>query len=175
MRLLQIMAMVAVCSLQPGCFMPTPASVAATGDHPNAHVGRGGPRNGYDFVVTPEVLKKWIREVPQIAKGTPADEVIKRFGEPDDDYPLFAGFGAPYRGRTLTYLVAGSRVNNQGLWPDEAIRLVFDNFYHYENYWVESHWMPMYNADLSEWTRKGPAATTNPTTGLVRPEPAGGW
>jgi hypothetical protein len=75
------------------------------------------------------------------------------------------------------YLVAGYRVYYvQGLWQDETINLVFDNFNHYEYYSIYSDdfWTPSYNGDLSELTRRGPAATTNPTTCPAPYEPAGG-
>ena len=96
----------------PGC-IDTPAGKAVTADEGKAkpHLGRGGPRNGYPWVVSPEILAKWIHEIPQITKGTPGDEVIKRLGEPDGDY-INAPDPAPWswsdRGydRIAVYIVA---------------------------------------------------------------------
>src|ERR1700722_18565139 len=85
MRLFWFMLLPIFCFMQTGC-TDTPAGKAVSSDDAKPHLSRGGPRNGYLWVVYPDVLAKWVREIPEIAKGTPADEVIKRLGEPDQDY-----------------------------------------------------------------------------------------
>src|SRR5580658_3804114 len=86
MWLLRFILPLGLCLTQVGC-TETPAERALfNSNYANAHIDRGGPRNGHDFVVYPEVLAKWVSEIPEIAMGTPADEVIRRLGEPDYAY-----------------------------------------------------------------------------------------
>src|SRR5580700_9488300 len=87
MRLLRLMLLSVLCLAHVGC-IDTPAGRAVTADEDKAkpHLSRGGPRNGYLWVVYPDILAQWVREIPEIGKGTSADEVIKRLGDPDQDY-----------------------------------------------------------------------------------------
>jgi hypothetical protein len=182
-----------LCLTQVGC-LETPAEKAITGNHPNAHIGRGGPRGGYPWVVYPDVLAKWIREIPQIAKGTSADDVIRRMGEPDGDYenaPVWFFPPNPPADRCVEYFVAmddpfkGAPVNfPSNLVSIESINLVFGPDNRYKTYWVENplHHRnlnttlgapitpdQLFDQDLTSLMLAGPAASTRPTGGQPSP------
>jgi hypothetical protein len=163
MRPLLLMILTGFCLMHAGCTL-TPAEKAVTGEHPNAHLGRGGPRNGYDFIISPNERAVWIREIPQIDKGTSADEVIRRLGEPDHDWLDFVvGFG-PVTGRSLIYYVAIYRVGNSTEGMDQYIDLEFDPNNRFYSYWLVGNSGVRYDEGLSTLMDVGPAASTEPAT-----------
>jgi hypothetical protein len=167
MRLLAFMFRPILCLMLIGC-TETPAEKDQTGMHPEAHLSRGGPRNRYGFVVSPDVLKKWIREIPEVTKGIPADEVIGRLGEPDEDYADFikGNFFSPVTGRTLVYDVAVYRFGDAGDYNEE-IHMEFDPNNRYMSYWVKTPFHPsgFPDEDLSALISKWPVASVFPPAG----------
>ena len=169
--LLQFTFLLIWCLTQTGC-SETPAEKAITGNHPNAHLARGGPRNGHDFVVYPDVLAKWIREIPEIARGTSADEVIRQMGEPDLDYENGPGiFWGPPADRIVVYYVAMDRLSKDEPLSSaryiESIDLVFDTENRYMTFWVDNPLHPCKlsappDQDLTSLILVGPAASTLP-------------
>jgi len=173
--------MTVLCLTHVGC-VDTPAGKAVTADEDKAkpHLNRGGPRNGYPWVVYPDVLANWVREIPEIAKGTPGDEVIKRLGEPDQDYicgpdpgPFSSDAGYD---RWVLYFVAMDSSTN--LIAIESIDLVFGPDNRYKTFWVENplhrhnvNTTPgapittdeLFDHDLTSLMLAGPAASTEPT------------
>ena len=176
-RLLRLMLLPVLCLTQFGC-LDTPAGNAVSADDAKPHWGRGGPRNGYIWVVYPDILAKWVREIPEIARGTPADQVIKRLGEPDCDCiagPVtlanFIWLPYPDRGcdRWVQYIVAmDNRVEMDSSGKHfyfvplsdasdiENITMIFDQDNHYKTYWVENPLHPSkmdapFNPDPSTW------------------------
>ena len=176
MWLLRFILPPVLCLTQVGCLW-TPAERALfSSDHAHAYVGRGGPRNGHDFVVYPDVLAKWVREIPEIAKGTSADEVIRRLGEPDLAYENGDSlFWDPSADRIAVYCVVMDRIDTYEpmsstavLADTESIVLIFDSHDRYKSYWVDnpSHlhrnsfpddWLQ--DQDLTSLPHAGPAAT----------------
>jgi hypothetical protein len=186
MRLLRLMLLPVLCLTHLGC-TDTPAGKAVSADDAKPHLSRGGPRNGHPWVVYPDTLAKWVREMPEIAKGTPADEVIKRLGEPDEDYinapEIFFPVFFPDRGydRCVLYFVAMDRfdeyepISSTNLREIESINLIFDPDNRYKTYWVENPLHPWKlneppatpDQDLMSLIREGPAASTDPTVGQI--------
>jgi hypothetical protein len=180
MWLLRLTLLPVLCVTQLGC-TDTPAGKAVSADHAKLHLSRGGPRNGHPWVVYPDVLAKWVREIPEIAKGTPGGEVIKRLGEPDQDYicapetinPFFPDAGYD---RYVLYFVAMDRwseyepISPTNLINIESIDLSFGPDNRYKTYWVENPLHPWIrneepatpDQDLASLTRAGPAASTRP-------------
>lgn len=164
-RLLQLTILTGCCLMHAGCTL-TPAEKEVTGEHPNAHLSRGGPRNGYDFIISPDERARWIREIPQIAKGTSADEVIRRLGEPDqDELDFVVGFG-PVTGRYLTYYLAIYRTGDVTMGLDQSVMLKFGSDNRFEYYMVIAAPIPPLdlgiNYDLSKLPDLGSAASTGP-------------
>jgi hypothetical protein len=179
-----------LCLTQVGCDTPAGRAVTADEDIAKPHLSRGGPRNGHLWVVYPNILAQWVREIPEIAEGTPAEEVIKRLGEPDEDYicapeTFFPSF-FPDRGfdRWVEYYVAmdkwldGLPNSSTNLTEIESIALVFGPDDRYKTYWVENplhrrklNTAPgapitpdeLFDHDLTSLMRAGPAASTEPT------------
>jgi hypothetical protein len=184
LRLLPVLCLTLV-----GC-IDTPAGKAVTADEggEKPHLSRGCPRNGYLWVVSPDVLAKWVREIPEIAKGTSGDEVIKRLGEPDLDYicgpdpgPFSSDAGYD---RWVVYYVAMDR-DGAGILNDiESIALVFGPDNRYKTFWVENplhhHKLStipgapitadqLFDHDLTSLMLAGPAACTFPTASQPAP------
>jgi hypothetical protein len=178
-----------LCLTQWGC-TDTPAGKAASADDAELHLSRGGPRNGHPWVVYPDVLAKWVREIPEIAKGTPGDEVIKRLGEPDQDYinapePFGPFYFFPDAGydRYVLYFVAMDRwdeylpISSTNLIDIESIALIFGPDNRYKTYWVQNPLHPWksneepatLDQDLTSLAQAGPAACTRPTVSQPSP------
>jgi hypothetical protein len=166
MRQLQLMILTGFCLMHLGCGLidltVTPAEKAATGDHPNAHLSRGGPRNGYDFIISPSERARWIREIPQIAKGTSVDEVIRRLGEPDQDDVNFEHIFGPVSGRTLTYYLAIYRVIYSSVGKDQLVMLLFSRDNRFEYYLADGGSGICF--DMSALVDVGSAASRGPAT-----------
>ena len=171
MRLLRFMLLPILCLTLAGC-TESPADKAVSADNAKLHLSRGGPRNGHPWVVYPDVLAKWVGEIPEIAKGTPADEVIRRLGEPDLTYVNAPELSwSPHADRIATYYVAMDRTDkNLPLSPAslaciESINLVFDSDGRYKSYWVDNPLHvrndapPDADQDLTSLLHAGPAAT----------------
>jgi hypothetical protein len=176
---LRLMLVPVLCLAPIGC-VETPAEKAMTQHDPKVHLGRGGPRNGYDWVVYPSVLAKWISETPEIAKGTPADEAMGRLGEPDMEYENAPGIFPwdPPGDRIVVYYVAMNRTIKtlplSAAQYIESIELVFGNDNHYKGYWVDNPLHPFRldappDRDLASLIRKGPAASTLPVVSQPAP------
>lgn len=187
MWLLRLTLLPVLCVTQLGC-TDTPAGKAVSADHAKLHLSRGGPRNGHLWVVYPDLLAKWVREIPEIAKGTPGGEVIKRLGEPDQDYicapetinPFFPDAGYD---RYVLYFVAMDRLDeyepfsSTNLTEIESITLIFGPDNRYKTYWVENplhHYRNdsidfLQDQDLTSLTQAGPAASTRPTVSQPAP------
>jgi hypothetical protein len=194
MWLLRLTLLPVLCVTQLGC-TDTPAGKAVSADDAKPQLSRGGPRNGHPWVVYPDVLAKWVREIPEIAKGTPADEVIKRLGEPDQDYINAPETFDPFASdagydRYVVYFVAmddafkGAPVNSASYLVDiESIALVFGPDNRYKTYWVDNPLHPfsvntlstpinpdqIFDHDLTSLVLAGPAASTRPIVSQPAP------
>jgi hypothetical protein len=158
MQLLRFVFLPILCLTQTAC-IETPAERDATGGDPNVHLTRGGPRNGYDFVVSRDILARWISEIPEITKGTLPPEVIGRLGKPDEDFAE-GPWNQPCPGRCLVYFVAVYRFGDAGDYSEE-INLEFDPNNHYVGYGLQ---IPFHRSDfpdqaLSALINKWPVAS----------------
>ena len=153
MRLLIAAIVLAVCATM-GC-AETPAEKAATGYHPNAHLARGGPRDGFDFKASQNERSRLIREVPRILDGTSADRVIALLGEPDSDYVGFEHIFGEVHGRDLVYYLAIYRFGGWTMGTDQSITLHFDNENHF-------HWYRADNVLELPTGPEQPATTRSP-------------
>lgn len=163
MRVLRLMALIVLGLTAVGC-VDTPAGKAVDADHAEPYYERGGPRDGYAWMVNADVLAKWVREIPQITLGTEAEEVVKRLGKPDQDYVaggVTIWFSDKGYDRCLTYFVAMDRNEASELVGDECITLYFDQDNRYKSYEVDN---PLH--------RKGNEVPATPDQGVARLMPA---
>lgn len=170
--LLRLVLLSLLCWTQGGCTDTSADKALVDSVGANAYIGRGGPRNGHDFVVYSDVLAKWVREIPEIPNGTPVDEVIRRLGEPDYAYVNAPELSwSPHADRIAVYSVVMDRtdksapVTKKTLVDVESIDLVFDSDGRYKSYLVNN---PLHannygpfdaDQDLASLLNAGPAAT----------------
>jgi hypothetical protein len=103
MRLLRFMLLPVLCLTQASCDTPAGRAVTADEDKAKPHLNRGAPRNGHPWVVYPDVLAKWAREIPEIAKGNPWRRSHKTTGRTGSGLYLCSG-------DLLTFVFSRSRL-----------------------------------------------------------------